>query len=79
MQEPCSDAPTEQGPWHYRHDPKAAEPLHRHFIESDDFTHDVRLYINGDFADDTQRNAYGAMLAVRLNAEQAANGADRQV
>lgn len=37
------------------------------FIESDDFTHDVRLYVNGDFVDADQRFAYAEEIARRLN------------
>jgi hypothetical protein len=38
------------------------------FVESDDFTHDVRLYVNGDFANMEQRLAYADEIAKRLNA-----------
>ena len=38
------------------------------FIESSDFNHDVRLYLNGDFEDDTQRLNYLKHIADRLNA-----------
>ncbi len=37
------------------------------FIESDDFTHDVRLKIDGDFESDEQRIAYAKEIARRLN------------
>ena len=37
------------------------------FIESSDFNHDVRLYLNGDFEDDTQRLNYLQHIADRLN------------
>lgn len=37
------------------------------FIESEDFTHDVRLYVNGDFADIQQRIEYAKTLAEKLN------------
>ena len=37
------------------------------FIESSDFNHDVRLYLNGDFEDDTQRLNYLKHIADRLN------------
>lgn len=36
-------------------------------IESDDFTHDVRLHIAGDFESDKQRYAYAQGLADALN------------
>lgn len=37
------------------------------FVESDDFTHDVRLYVDGDFEDDLQKLAYAKEIAKRLN------------
>lgn len=37
-------------------------------IESSDFTHDVRLYVGGDFVDDAQRKKYAENIAARLNA-----------
>jgi len=37
------------------------------FIESSDFSHDVRLYIDGDFKDIKQKMKYATELAVRLN------------
>ncbi len=37
------------------------------FIESSDFNHDVRLYLKGDFEDDTQRLNYLKHIADRLN------------
>jgi hypothetical protein len=61
------DPPTEKGPWRYQSDPKATDYTKRHFLESDDFTHDARLYITGAFANDAQRRAYGNMMAERLN------------
>lgn len=39
----------------------------RVYVESDDFTHDVRLYVNGDFASNEQKLAYAAEIASRLN------------
>jgi hypothetical protein len=36
-------------------------------LQSDDFEHDVRLYITGDFADEDQRRRYANWLARRLN------------
>ena len=64
---PEPEAPVEIGPWRYGAESKAVESVHRHFLESADFTHDVRLYISGDFVDEAQRQAYGEMLAERLN------------
>ena len=68
---PCSLAGGElvfdKGPWAYRTDPKAATHVGRYFVESDDFKHDVRLYINGDFGNDDDRRRYGEALATTLN------------
>ena len=54
----------ERGPWTARTDKGDSKV----FIESGDFTHDVRLYVNGDFEDDAQRMAYAQEIARRLNA-----------
>ena len=62
--EPVED----KGPWHSG----ITQDGKRHFVESDDFTHDVRLYVDGDFADDTQKAIYTKSLAAKLNAEPAA-------
>ena len=37
------------------------------FIESDDFEHDVRLYVDGYFLNDEQKYEYAKQLAKRLN------------
>lgn len=66
------DAPQERGPWRARHD--EGEPR-KVFVESYDFTHDVRLYVNGDFVDDVQRLRYAEEIARRLNRQ---TGAARQ-
>lgn len=54
----------ENGPW-------AAgvtdENQQRVFIQSDDFTHDVRLYVDGDFESKQQRLEYAKEIARRLN------------
>lgn len=52
----------ERGPWTARQDGVKT------FIESDDFTHDVRLYVDGDFASQEQKLAYATEIARRLNA-----------
>ena len=39
----------------------------RIFVESSDFTHDVRLYVDGDFEDIPQKYAYATEIAKRLN------------
>lgn len=54
---------TESGPWKAGYDDDRSV-----FVESDDFTHDVRLYVNGDFASLEQRMAYAEEIARRLNA-----------
>ena len=36
-------------------------------VGSDDFEHDVWLYVTGDFADDDQRRQYCEWLAATLN------------
>lgn len=54
----------ERGPWRAR---VTGEEHPRTFIESDDFTHDVRLYVDGDFADKEQRMAYAQEISRRLN------------
>lgn len=57
----------DRGPWTAGRDNAAEKFVCRTFVESDDFHHDVRLYINGDFSDDEQRFAYAQWLADRLN------------
>lgn len=54
----------ETGPW------TTGSDNGRCFVESGDFTHDVRLYIDGDFSDFGQKCAYAAAIAKRLNAQQ---------
>ena len=59
-------------------DPMAHEELHDkgpwevgrfgRFIYSDDFTHDVRLRVDGDFYNTEQQKAYSENLAAKLNA-----------
>lgn len=39
----------------------------RVFLETDDFTHDVRLYVNGDFATKDDEIQYASNLARKLN------------
>lgn len=56
----------ERGPWKARQ--QSDDHLKGIFVESDDFTHDVRLYINGDFASTEQKLAYADEIAKRLNA-----------
>lgn len=58
-------APVDKGPW--RPGVTEDKKQKRHFIESDDFTHDVRLYIDGDFEGSAQKAAYAAGMATLLN------------
>jgi hypothetical protein len=50
------------GPWTVGHELATS----RVYLQSDDFRHDVRLYVTGDFADG-QRVLYAEMLATVLN------------
>jgi hypothetical protein len=61
-----TDPVHERGPWSAGVDPGEAQG--RVFVESGDFTHDVRLYVTGDFRDEAQRLAYAREIARRLNA-----------
>ena len=49
----------ESGPWVASDDGKT--------IQSDDFTHDVQLRVDGDFGEAADRQAYTAEIARRLN------------
>lgn len=51
----------EKGPW------AAAFGNGKAFIESDDFTHDVRLCVSGDFESVEQKVEYAEEIARRLN------------
>ena len=56
--------PQDKGPW------KAGfvrGEASRVFLESDDFTHDVRLYVDGDFASAEDKLAYAQDIARQLN------------
>ena len=37
------------------------------FLETDDFSHDARLYVNGDFASKEDEIFYASKLARKLN------------
>ena len=56
--------PVDAGPW----SAGGSDDGTKAWVDSHDFTHDVRLHISGDFADDKQRFAYAEELARRLNA-----------
>jgi len=49
------------------------------FIESSDFNHDVRLYLNGDFETDAQRLNYLQHIADRLNTHPAKTLTDEEI
>lgn len=64
----------EKGPWKaVRQNYHSEEEAKRHvyeehiFLESDDFTHDVRLGIDGDFADCDHKMKYAEEIAAKLN------------
>lgn len=58
----------ERGPWRvgaeFTEGPGTQPEI---FIESNDFTHDVRLYVIGDFRNTAERQAYAEEIAGRLN------------
>lgn len=54
----------ERGSWRAAFDKDAPKTV---FVESDDFTHDARLYVDGDFADEGQRLQYAQQVARMLN------------
>ena len=54
----------ERGPWNAGRWEKDG----RVFVQSSDFTHDVLLYVDGDFGDDQQKWEYASEIAKRLNA-----------
>ncbi len=49
----------DKGPWNVSEDGR--------FLYSDDFTHDVRITIGGDFYNDEQRKKYADNMAKKLN------------
>ena len=57
----------DKGPWQAGQDDGIGGKV---FVESDDFKHDVRLYVAGDFANVVDRLEYAADIARRLNASQ---------
>ena len=64
----------ERGPWEAGCD-EASGPV---FIESADFTHDVRLYVNGDFSTWDEKFQYAVEIARRLNAGSAASVCEKR-
>lgn len=61
---------TDAGPWSAgRETPSGTDDTDiRTYIQSCDFTHDVRLYVSGDFASAEDGLAYAEALAARMNA-----------
>lgn len=53
----------DNGKWSVGHD----EEERKTFIESSDFTHDVRLYVDGDFESNEQKWNYSTEICQRLN------------
>jgi hypothetical protein len=59
---------SERGPWVVQTWQPAKEGgTPRVVLQSDDFTHDVALVINGDFRDTAQKVRYAQLLADRMN------------
>lgn len=71
-----SQQPFDHGPWRYVARPGADQLILRYYLESADFHHDVRLYLNGDFADDASRALYAAGLVAKLNTDPSAQLAE---
>lgn len=55
----------ENGPW--KAGKEKAFVGHEVFVESEDFTHDVRLIVDGDFEGADERFVYAEEIARRLN------------
>lgn len=60
----------ERGPWRAGTSTSSVDAK-RVFVESDDFEHDVRLYVDGNFGGAEHRLAYAEEMARRLNEWQA--------
>lgn len=60
---------SDRGSWSVFSAPSGAAPdaPKRIGVISSDFTHDVVLYVNGDFADDESKLEYAQLIAERLN------------
>lgn len=56
------DDPVEAGTWE-----AGITKDGRVFVESSDFSHDVRLYVDGDFSSPSQKLKYAKLIANRLN------------
>lgn len=65
-QQPAQGEAVDKGPW--RAESEHSNPVTGVWVASDDFEHDVRLYVNGDFESQEQRIAYAKRIAEQLNA-----------
>lgn len=59
-----SKSVVDKGPWHHG----VTQDGKRTFVQSEDFRHDVRLYVDGDFAGDDDKALYAKGIAEQLNA-----------
>jgi hypothetical protein len=61
---------SDAGPWTAGREttPRRSARGLRTYLQSEDFTHDVRLYVSGDFATAEDEMAYAVGLAERMNA-----------
>lgn len=57
----------EKGPWEAYWE-KYGDDYYRAYVESEDFTHDAQLVVDGDFESRDQKFAYAQEIAKRLNA-----------
>lgn len=58
------EQPEDNGPWTAG---VTDEAFPRTYVESNDFTHDVRLYVSGDFGDEGEKLLYAQGIARMLN------------
>ncbi len=65
----------EKGPWKAGQEPSFVGC--ETYVESEDFTHDVRLIVDGDFEGHEQRFTYAEEIAKRLNAFEVVPAAER--
>jgi hypothetical protein len=59
------EAPSEKGPW--KAEVWEVDGVKKVVLQSDDFTHDVTLYVSGNFASFEQKVWYAELLAEKLN------------
>ncbi len=67
-----SKSVVDKGPWHHG----VTQDGKRHFVQSEDFRHDTRLYIDGDFAGTNDKERYAKGIATQLNAAPVATQPD---